>query len=844
MKNNIKLILWNCFILLFFACNKSNEKENPLEAANSLKFWSEMRSYPFKDLPSSGYTKAYDHMLKMSKNISERGASKWESLGPWNTAGRTLCVVFNPKNSNTIYAGSAGGGLWVNYSLGDGQWSKIETGFPVSSVTALAINQNDSLTMYIGTGEVYNYQTAGQGAAFRNSRGSYGMGILKTTDGGKTWSKSLDWSLNQQRGISAISISKSNPTIVYAATSEGIFKSNNAGQSWIKVLDIVMATDVQINPAYPDIVFAGCGNIGSAGHGIYRSIDGGLNWEKAGSPVPSEFYGKVHLEISPSEPSTIYATIGNSYNFVLTGSWLLRSKDLGDNWEVLSTEDFAAYQGWYSHNVAISPKDPDLVIVGGTDVYKSTDGGFNLAMRSYGGVALGLPPIFGPDGDGYYVHSDIHDVVFNPDDPQTVLFATDGGVFKSIDAGEQFYSCNAGMQTTQFYNGISVSSSDSTTIIGGLQDNSTLIYKDNYIWQRNIGGDGACTAIHPTIENKYFAEYQYLNLLYSNDKGNNWSYSSLNDTLGNPAFAAPFAISAAFPYTMYLASNYVMRSDNNGGTFYYCNNKQTINGDPIITLAVSDNNPQKLIVATAPLNKRPEVFYSINGGNSWTNITYNLPDRFLTDIVIDPIDDNEIYITLGGFKSSHVFKLNLGENSWIDISSNLPDVPTTAIIIDPFQPSDIYIGNDLGVFYSPNGGQSWTTLMDGLYETVVVSDLKISYFDKKIVVATHGNGIFKRNLVSQKITGTKAIVNKEMIKIWPNPSKTDIWVSDPNLTDKAVNLQIFDLKGNCVVSRSGEFDSQGNTRIDFSNAMLAGTYIIKIDSKDLNYQVINKFIKE
>ena len=188
--------------------------------------------------------------------------------------------------------------------------------------------------MYIGTGEVYNVEAAGTGAAYRNTRGSYGMGILKTTDGGQTWTKSLDWSYDQQHGIWMIKIDPTNPNTVFAATTQGIYKSTDAGASWIPVLDVVMGTDVLIHPENPNIIVAACGNFASEGFGIYKSIDAGESWQQITSNLPEFFLGKIQLGLAPSNPDIIYASVGNGFSFSDGASWLCRSNDFGSNWTI------------------------------------------------------------------------------------------------------------------------------------------------------------------------------------------------------------------------------------------------------------------------------------------------------------------------------------------------------------------------------------------------------------------------------------------------------------------------------------------------------------------------------
>ncbi|MCX8010962.1 MAG: hypothetical protein N3A61_07410, partial [Ignavibacteria bacterium] len=345
----------------------------------------------------------------------------------------TKDVKFNPQNPNTIFAASASGGLWRSYTAGLGTqaWERIETGYPVLGISSVEISPNDSNVIFIGTGEVYNYQNALGGEVIRTTRGSYGIGILKTTNYGKTWIKSLDWSYNQERGVNDLEINPINHSIIWAATTEGIYKSTNNGNSWELVNPTIMAIDIEIHPRNPEIVFATFGNFSSDGYGIYRTSNGGLSWTKLSNGLPSNFGGKAHLAISKSNPNIIYASIGNGY-ITGAGTWLCKSTNLGDSWTIVNQTDYATYQGWYSHWVGIHPQNPNFILTGGIDIWKSTDGGITLLRKTdWSAWYFGDVPIGGPEGPYNYAHADHHSVAFHPSNPNIIYFGTDGGVFRT-----------------------------------------------------------------------------------------------------------------------------------------------------------------------------------------------------------------------------------------------------------------------------------------------------------------------------------------------------------------------------------------------------------------------------
>ncbi|MBN1131181.1 MAG: hypothetical protein JXA71_19480, partial [Chitinispirillaceae bacterium] len=241
------------------------------EALAALNFLSDQRSYPGSER-KDGFYAAYEYSRRMAAKKAAFYDGSWESMGPGTQGGRTNALAVDPQNPNIVYAGAASGGFWkMTVSGSSYTWQKIETGFPVLGVNAIAINPENSREIYIGTGEVYGYQQSTGGINQRSTRGSYGIGILKTQDGGATWKKSLDWSYNQERGVLAMRIDPRNPQVVIAGTSEGTFRSVNAGATWEQVHTVLMAVDVALHPQNPDIVYVSCGNLGSQGSGIYRS---------------------------------------------------------------------------------------------------------------------------------------------------------------------------------------------------------------------------------------------------------------------------------------------------------------------------------------------------------------------------------------------------------------------------------------------------------------------------------------------------------------------------------------------------------------------------------------------
>ncbi|MEJ5262982.1 MAG: T9SS type A sorting domain-containing protein [Ignavibacterium sp.] len=797
-------------------------------ALEALQNWTLKRAYPESDIPSSKYYAAFLAAQKSLKKIS--GVNyQWEQIGPHNIGGRTLDLEFNPQNPNTIFAAAASGGLWRSYTAGVGTlaWERIETGYPVLGVSSIAIAPNDSNTIYIGTGEVYNYQQALGGEVIRTTRGSYGIGILKSTDYGQTWTKSLDWSYSQQRGVNDVEIDPNNDSIIWAATTEGIYKSTDAGTNWTNVHPVIMGFDVAINPQNSNIVFVTHGNFASTGHGIYRTTDGGNTWTKLGSGLPATFGGKAILSIYKNNPNIIYASIGNGSSSG-AGTWLCQSSDGGNNWVIVSSVDYATYQGWYSHWVGVSPFDSMLVLVGGIDVFKSTNGGYVLTQKSYwNNWDFGVTPPGGPEGPPDYVHADQHSITFHPTDPDIIYFGTDGGVFRSTDAGETFAGCNGGYQTTQFYNGFSSSYNLPDLAIGGMQDNATAIYQGSVAWFRTIGGDGCQTGIDPYNDNILYGTYQYLNISKSIDGGLNWVGIGPPNR-DNPAFVGPFVVCRSNSNVIYAGSRKLHKTTDGGSNWTIGNGGNVLDGNQILSIGVSATSTDTIYVGTAPVTSRGRIFRSTNGGASFTDITGTLPDRYPDDIAVDPNDSKTVYIVFSGFGTSHLFKSTDAGNSWIDIGSQLPDVPSSAIAIDPNNSNILYFANDIGVYVSTDAGQSWSDYSIGLPFGCIVIDLSVVRATNRIRAVTHGNGVYEAPLFNTvSVDDNSNIVSGFILEQnYPNPFNPGtrirfvIPASSLNPFSKGegtlVTLKVFDLLGNEVATLVNEYKPAGSYEVEFS----------------------------
>jgi hypothetical protein len=730
--------------------SEKNTHEEREEVADAMDQWSITRTFPDGVFHAENLQTAYDQreIQLLTEADPYTIPSPWTSLGPANIAGRMLCLAFHPTDSLVLWAGSASGGLWKTTTggLGANAWKRVKTGFPVLGVASIAVAP-DGRTIYIGTGEVYGYRNSVGGQGIRTQRGSYGIGILKSADGGITWSKSIDWTQSNLRGVQKIVINPRRSSTVFAATTEGVYRSYDAGQNWTLTNPTLMAVDLDIAPNDTNRLYCTFGSLNNPQNGIFRSLDGGTNWTKLTVGLPTTYSGKALLTIAPSEPNSLFASIAEAE--VQIG--LFKSTNGGDTWTKMNGDNIAQYQGWYAHDVAVHAKDPNFVVHVGINAVISADAGARFSTMS---TSNDIP--FGRvvETVGSYVHADIHAVYFSPFNPNKTYFLTDGGIYKNDNIKAytpsydfKFQQLNGGLQTTQFYANFSNSQQDAAFAMGGMQDNWTAIYDGQPNWNRVIGGDGMCTAIYPKNDSILFGSYQYLGIVRSKNRGEYFENVILNQNIGATVFNAPIVIAPSKPNVLYAGSERILRSNDVGLTFS-SHILPIDSANSINTIAVNPRRDSSLFAATFPMvTNVAKLFKSTQAGENPIR-AQGLPNRVFTDIAIDEKDTNTVFVTLGGFGTAHLYKSNDGGLSFQASGIGLPDVPTNTVILDSADQRFVYVGNDLGVYYSADSGKYFIPFRSlGLPDVCLVMDMSISRKNRQLRVATHGNGVYETNLL-------------------------------------------------------------------------------------------------
>jgi photosystem II stability/assembly factor-like uncharacterized protein len=728
-----------------------SEKKEESGADRHLMMWFQSKGYPNPDNLGGRYAAAWEQFLEIRRRTAPKDyrvqAANWTSLGDVsNIGGRMLCISIDPNNSNNLWAGSASGGIWKSTNAG-ASWASVTTNLPVLGVSSILIDPSNSNVIYAGTGEVYRVDTSNTGFNVWKTRGTYGIGIIKSTNGGVSWSQVMTKTSNQLFGIQMLKFDPANSNTIYACATDGLYRSTNNGTSWSKILDKIYVSDVAVNPSNTDQIVAAIGNLVNNDKGIYRTTNGSSaspTWTKITSGLPATFMG--YIRFAQTGTSDLYASIG--LNGTTSGNELYQSSNFGSTWTAKSNSNHCNYQHWFAHDAAINPNNDDQLLICGVSWYRYTSSTSTRTSVSTPG------------------HADVHDIVYDPNVLNRVYVAHDGGISVSNDAGVNFSTINSGLRATQFYAVFGTHPTNPDVMIGGLQDNGVVRYNGSS-WATVFGGDGGPSAI-ATNGSSVLASNDARGVRRSTT-GVTGSFSSVLSSWAFSAddrtgFMAPVAISKSDNNYMYVATDNIHRSTDGGSTWTNPNYSTAtayieLQRKTAIALAVSPVNRDKIYVSTSNIaqnttndylwvNGQPNVFKSTTPSTTpYTSIKGSLPDRFVMDFAISPTNDDSVFIALGGFGTSHIYVTGDGGATWAARGAGLPDVPFNALVFDPLNSKIIYAGCDFGVYVSSDRGQTWVDYNNGFWDATLVMDLQITA-DNKLVAATHGKGAFIGNLYS------------------------------------------------------------------------------------------------
>lgn len=691
--------------------------------------------------------KIFDYLSSGSTMRTEAASGDWSLVGPNYVqygVGRINRIAFHPTNSFKIYAGSAGGGLFVSDN-GGVSWSNLAGFMPSLGISGIVVSHANANVIYVLTGD--GDAMSGEGFNFSFGYIRYSVGVLKSTDGGNTWQKTGDFpglAGVQYAGMKLIQ-DPNNSNVLLAATTHGLYRTTDGGNTWavcdMPDDDVTMVYDIEYRPGSSATVYASIRRNNATSNGQFvRSTNSGVTFTQVSTFSPDVFTSvqRIEIGVTAASPGVVYLVAGPATTSSYRGVW--RSADNGVTFtrqhntpNILGAGGTDIVdQNLYDLAIAVSPTSAATIITGGLVVFRSTNSGSLFWQAT------------GYHGDPY-IHPDIHDLAYNPLDGK-LYAATDGGVASSTDNGLTWVRNFVGLSCTQFYH-FSLQD-DGGDLWGGTQDNGILVQDgQSTTFERYHGGDGfdVLTDMAPAgnQDDKYFSV---------NEKVYADATPDVDITPpGADNFFANLGMHSVDEDIIYAGYENLYISYNRGDDW----SSVMIGNDWVPGNWALETCPSlSTRIYTAGKNGRRSGFFRIDG------IGFNIEARGLTpstdysgdkitDIAVHPGNANRVWISVGGYAAkSKVFYSSDGGSTWSNWSNSLPNLPVNCIVAD--ENGNVYVGTDVGVFYRGSGDKDWTPFYNKLPRVAVteLELLKVGGTSIAIYGSTFGRGIWKSSVFS------------------------------------------------------------------------------------------------
>jgi photosystem II stability/assembly factor-like uncharacterized protein len=722
-----------------------------------------------------------------SVDSSLYGGLRWRMIGPFR-GGRSIAVSGVEGQPNLFYFGAVGGGLWKSANAGE-TWEPIFDGQPIGSIGALAVSQSSPNVIYVGTGE----------ADFRSNI-TYGNGVYKSTDGGKTWN---DIGLRASQHVSRIVVDPRNPQIVLVAAmgsaygpgeERGVFRSTDGGVTWKKVLykdPDTGAIDVQFDPDNSQTVYAALVYDRrppwstyaptTKGGTIYKSSDGGATWQPiTGGGLPSGEIGRIGLAVARGTGGKrVYALIDTKED---KDRGLYRSDDAGQTWARVRSDPRIDSRGWYFGEVVVDPTNPDVVYCPNVSIYRSTDGGKHFeAIKG------------APGGDDY------HALWIDPVSPGRMIFGSDQGVGVSVDEGKTWSSWY-NQPTAQFYH-VAVDNQFPYHVYGAQQDSGSvdtssrgndgsITFRD---WHPTAAGESGYIAPDPTDANIIYGGSTY-GELFRYDKRTGQTQVIAPEavrTFGDPtkaefrfSWTSPLVFSPQDSHTLYFGSQYVLRSRDQGNSWEKISPDLTgtdpqASHDGPVTVENAVQRGYGVVYTIAPSAIQAGLIWvgtdtglvhlTRDGGKTWSNVSPAIPAFSKISILeAGHFDAGTAYASVDRHRMDdigpRIFRTHDFGKTWTRINTGIPNGAYVRVVReDPVRKGLLYAGTELGVFFSLDDGDHWQPLQLNL-PVSPVHDLVVK--DNDLVIATHGRSfwilddISPLRQINAEVTSAKAFLFK------------------------------------------------------------------------------------
>jgi len=686
----------------------------------------------------------------------------WESLGPntsqggYSGIGRVNCLGFHPTDPNTYWAGTPIGGLWK--TTDDGKtWSTMTDGLPNLGVSDILIHPQNPEIIYIATGD-----------ADGGPRDNASIGVLKSTDGGQSWSAvQPKFEKSQEFNIYRMIMNPNDPNHFVLATSDGIYHSSD-GLNTAQKTQTGWFCDVEFHPTNPNIIYAATfGQYSTDGISrLYSSQNGGTSWTlfHKFDQSPSDLsVNRVNIEVTSARPNGFYTLAchrrqgfhsilyfeGNNFNVILSGNNinLLNWYDDGN------TKDTTG-QGWFDLAFIVNHSNANEMFVGGVNTWKINNGipKINNFWSPFPSQNTSNAPV---------VHADKHNFHYHPLKPNRLYECNDGGIYYTDNGGTTWVDISDGLVISQIYK-LSVSAKRAGDVMTGLQDNGSKNL-ENGNWRDVGGGDGMVCIIDPINPNIKYQSLYFANKIFRTT--DNWQNNYVDIMENHPErgggdWVTPYMLHPQNPTTIFIGMKRIWKSDNRGDTWQAIS--PTLTNFTIKNLEISSVDPNIIYASTST-----KLFKTLNGGNSWNEIYTTEWVSPILNIKADPNNANTLYLTFGGYnESKHVMMSTNGGSSFQSITSNLPNIPVLDIEIHR-ETGHMYVGTDLGVYFKTKDDQEWQRY-GNLLPNTMVRDLEIAYNEGYLYASTYGRGLW-RVPISQSSTHN-FIVNPTSIIFEDSPA--------------------------------------------------------------------------
>lgn len=692
----------------------------------------ERRCYPSGDLTQLNLTaKNYQEWLNNNTENIYEGANNlgkfantnnmiasttWTAIGPMGPisgtaggqllkSGRINFVSISPTNSNVLFIGAPCGGLWKSTNGGT-SWTTNTDNFPTTGFSDLAFDPTNTNIIYAATGD-------------GDAGDSYSNGVYKSTDGGTTWAiTGLTFPITSGVLIRRLIVNPTNPQIVMAVGSMGIRRSTNGGTTWTSV-STTNTYDIEFKPGDANTVYAG-------GTTFRKSTDGGVTWATIAGVPASGTSNRLAIAVTPANPNFVYVLASNNSGSGFLG--FLHSNNSGTTFTNMPTTlnllgwatagNDTGGQGWYDLCIAASPTNAAEVVVGGVNVWRTTNSGG--AWTIYGHwTGSGAP----------FTHADHHDLEYASNG--TLFNSNDGTVYRRTATAWQEISGT--INVSQIYK-IGLSALTPNLWITGHQDNGTSTWNGTTYTAR-LGGDGMDCFIDRTNNNNMFGEYYNGAFRKSTNGGLSWNTCTTGMT-GTAPWVTIWKQDPVTATRLYAGRQNMFVSNDQAGTWTQLTALPATGG--VVEFAIAPSNNQVLYVI-----KTNNIFKTTNGGTSWSTITGTIPvaSAGLQNVCVSPTDANKVWVVSGNYSNGNkVWYSSNGGTTWTNWSSNLPNIPANCIVYETGSSDRVYVGMDVGVYYRDPSTPNWTLYNVGLANTPL-SDMETSpAMPGKIVAATYGRG--------------------------------------------------------------------------------------------------------